>query len=254
MRRAVIVVFASVVLIVAKNISAFADTPQKYHDVADIPLFLNHVRISDRKNVSVGHQSQPDDKTKNLTQASTQAEIIGKKEPVNASEREQRLLRFAQTMSEDASRFFDDFVERDQAQQSDPGDRANTTQEQNMASEAAPNDAQPDTAFIDQFFSWLDKSNEAYQREIVRRLQIGEGLVVPPPDGQHTKPDNPDIIFPSRDKIMSSLQSWFDQSSATYNSEIIKRIFGDKPSEIVLKPESEQPANCLLYTSDAADD
>ena len=151
------------------------------------------------------------------------------------------LRRHAENVGDAASRFFDNFlnskpVTRD-AGAAASGPKRSTAEESATA------------ALVTATMDWLGASNDAYQSQIVPRLQVGGGLRLPQPGQGAAERQNVRMArlqMPTIDGVTRALQDWFGRSADNYDKEIIPRLSGARPVEIVLpgklKAEQEEAA------------
>ena len=146
-----------------------------------------------------------------------------------AAEDLQAERRYAESVGEAASSFFDDLLKK----KAIPQDRVAQAR-----GDLQSNDDTVDGTMLDSAWSWLGNSNEAYQREIVPRLQIGGGLSLPGPDERRpvvTGAQAGGLESLTIEGITTSLQSWFGGSADNYDREILPRLSGARPPRIVLR-------------------
>jgi colicin import membrane protein len=157
----------------------------------------------------------------------------GHSEPIELEfESEERLRRHAQSIGEDASRIFDSFLGR--GRESAPGS------EQIAQSSRQPRTADPATAsddIVGQARDWFGRAHDTFQQEVVPRLQLGGGLVLPPPGERVPREaamQMQRMEFPSVDSVTRSLQAWFGLSADNYDGEILPRLSGATSPAIIL--------------------
>ncbi len=164
---------------------------------------------------------------------------------VQILQNEQALRLYAQNLGEDASNFADRFFGADEPQQSDHINQTVSVMEEDQKTVISSDKNAVNIAPIQHALAWFHKSGKIYQKEIIPRLQLGGGLVLPPPDKRYTPqrmPHGPAIALPAPDQIASSLHTWYNRSVANYSSEILSRLFSSTPSGIALAPDrKDQP-------------
>jgi len=135
------------------------------------------------------------------------------------------------------------------------GDLAEQEDLANSAQNSAPNAADALSSRLENnkantvmqsVLSWIDTSGKTYQRQIIPRLQLGGGLVLPPPDKEEPQPSptqpGPVITLPTLEQIAQSLKTWFERSFMIYGNEVLPRLSGAAPSAISLNTEQKKPA------------
>ncbi len=145
---------------------------------------------------------------------------------------EERLRRHAQTIGEEATRIFDKFLSR----QNDDGAGKRLAQSTTSSRRPEADDVMDDP------WDWLGNSNATFQNEIVPRLQLGGGLVLPPPgerDTQRHAVRLQRLAFPTIDTVTERLQVWFGNSAANYDGQILPRLSGARAPAIVLTKPRE---------------
>lgn len=151
-------------------------------------------------------------------------------------EAEQYLRRHAENIGDAASRFFDNFLSQKPATQ-DPVVRTAETKTSNAEESAT-------AAAATAAFDWLDTSNAAYQNQIVPRLQVGGSLRLPQPGAEAPQRTVrlARLQMPTIDGITRVVQGWFGRSADNYDREIIPRLSGARPVQIVIPDQAKEKA------------
>ena len=142
---------------------------------------------------------------------------------------EEALQRHAEKIGEEASKVFDKFF-RDQA---DP--KARVAQAGSTTKDETVDSDQP---LLDATLGWLGTANDAYQRQIVPRLQIGGCLSLPDNIGSRDALPSTRLTawtLPTVDGVTKGIQEWFGRSADNYDGQIIPRLSGAQERRIVIQ-------------------
>ena len=142
---------------------------------------------------------------------------------------EEALQRHAEKIGEEASKVFDKFL-RDQANPK--------TRVAQVNSRSKDEQTDRDQPILDATLDWLGTANDAYQRQIVPRLQIGGALSLP--DNIRSRETLPSPSFaawrlPTVDGVTQGIQEWFGRSADNYDGQIIPRLSGAQERRIVIQ-------------------
>lgn len=160
---------------------------------------------------------------------------------------DEALQRQAEQVGEEASRVFDKFFQ----DQKTPDTRV-AQASQNKSDE----NIRTDQPILDATLGWLGTANDAYQRQIVPRLQIGGALSLPDNVTERSRSRNTEIStwsLPRVDQVTNNLQSWFGRSSRSYDNQIIPRLSGARERRIVILRPVEQEVVPTPKTVDGDD-
>ena len=150
--------------------------------------------------------------------------------PINVQfKQDEALQRQAEKIGEEASKVFDRFF----SEKNNPGKRV-AQANQDKSTEAV----QSDQPILDATFGWLGAANDAYQRQIVPRLQIGGALSLPNNVTQRVQGRHVEIStwsLPTIGTITNDLQEWFGRSADNYDDQIIPRLSGARERRIVIQ-------------------
>ena len=146
------------------------------------------------------------------------------------SSRKKKLFSDTQKkIGEEASKVFDKFF-RDQA---DP--KARVAQAGSTTKDETVDSDQP---LLDATLGWLGTANDAYQRQIVPRLQIGGCLSLPDNIGSGDALPSTRLTawtLPTVDGVTKGIQEWFGRSADNYDGQIIPRLSGAQERRIVIQ-------------------
>ncbi len=146
------------------------------------------------------------------------------------------LQRYAQMIGDQASKEFDAFLTNQENRSAgDP-----IAQIQATSKPPPPGGDTVSGPAVD----WLDHSNTTYLQQIIPRLQLGGGLVLPPPGQRPQRMSDIKlrrIDFPNSETIIKTMQSWFGESADNYDGEILPRLSGATPPPFVVPSEVTKP-------------
>ncbi|MEM9355525.1 MAG: LysM peptidoglycan-binding domain-containing protein [Pseudomonadota bacterium] len=152
--------------------------------------------------------------------------------PINVQfKQEEALKRHAEQVGQEASKVFDQFFHDKPAPQT------------RLAQSNANNTGQTEPSeqpILDATLDWLGTANQAYQRQIVPRLQIGGALSLPNNVTVRSRSRSETLQFsawtlPSVDSITNNIQEWFGNSANSYDGQIIPRLSGAQERRIVIQ-------------------
>ncbi|MEM7750051.1 MAG: LysM peptidoglycan-binding domain-containing protein, partial [Pseudomonadota bacterium] len=142
---------------------------------------------------------------------------------------EEALQRHAEQIGQDASKVFDQFFRDRAAPQTRLAQTSTNNDERTEAS---------DRPILDATLGWLGTANQAYQRQIVPRLQIGGALSLPSNVAVRSRSETVEFTawtLPTIDTLTNNVQDWFGRSANSYDGQIIPRLSGAQERRIVIQ-------------------